>query len=165
MFMKKTTLLSLATAVAVVATSAGTYAAWDSIEATTSSTAVTFRKPVTVAVQNDLTMNEKEVKLNTLPSATGTVTFKIENEDNLADTLTITPNITGSGVTSADFDVVITGNDIASTDSNATFVDSRITSSTTERTYTVTVTAKESAKEKELNDVQIELTGVLSKSE
>ena len=49
MFMKKTTILSLATAVAVVATSAGTYAAWDTLEVFKAAR-VTFSKPVEVAL-------------------------------------------------------------------------------------------------------------------
>ena len=46
--MKKSTLLSLLTAGAVIATSAGTFAAWDTTEAT-SSGELSFDSPVTIA--------------------------------------------------------------------------------------------------------------------
>lgn len=46
--LKKTTLLSIATAAAVITTSVGTFAAYDTVTAEATAGSVSFRKPVTI---------------------------------------------------------------------------------------------------------------------
>ena len=102
MFMKKTTILSLATAVAVVATSAGTYAAWDTVEVSKAAS-VTFSKPVEVAL-DDLSFETTDA-LGSDRVASDTITITVTDTENRADTLTIKPEISGSGITIDDFTI------------------------------------------------------------
>lgn len=77
--MKKSTLLSLLTAGAVIATSAGTFAAWDTTTATSTGT-LTIDKPVTVTV-SDFTLT-RDGGLSTgenLPTYKGEVKVKAED--------------------------------------------------------------------------------------
>lgn len=78
--MKKSTLLSFATAAAIVATSAGTYAAWDQTTATTAPAAVTFREPVAITT-SALTKNEAEsvTAYNEVPTYVANTTFTVSN--------------------------------------------------------------------------------------
>lgn len=102
MFMKKTTILSLATAVAVVATSAGTYAAWDTVEVSKTAS-VTFSKPVEVAL-NNLSFETTDA-LGSARMASDDITITVTDTENRADTLTIKPEISGSGITIDDFTI------------------------------------------------------------
>lgn len=157
--MKKSTLLSFATAGAIVVTSAGTYAAWDTLTGTTEST-ITFRNPVTITVDSEYDLNETSATLNTLPSATGEVTFNVQNPGDLADTLTLTPTVSGASVNDFDFVIADTTGNLQKDSANG-FVDKSLGTTT----YTVTVTPKDTS----LNavagkPVTIELTAELSKS-
>lgn len=164
--MKKGKLLSLLTAIAIVITTTGTYAVWDSLTDETSST-VTFRNPVTITVDSSYTLEEAPSELNTLPTASGTVNFTVLNEDNLADTLTIVPTVSGgNSATVEDFDFVIADSTEANSpnlsgDSSTGFVDKSLTTTN----YTITVTPKSTSVSKVAGqEVTIQLTASLSKS-
>ncbi|WP_049945515.1 hypothetical protein [Candidatus Stoquefichus massiliensis] len=78
--MKKSTLLSLATAGAIVATSAFTFAAWDTLNSTEQVATVTIRNPVTVKVTEDTaTQLSTTNALNELPEYIGTAKVKLSN--------------------------------------------------------------------------------------
>lgn len=74
--MKKSTLLSFATAAAIVVTSAGTYAAWDTLDATKTAT-VTIDKPVVVTMEDMAEFDKATTELGSLPSYTQDVTFNV----------------------------------------------------------------------------------------
>ena len=164
--MKKSKLLSLLTAAAIVITTGATYAVWDSVTDDTTAT-VTFRKPVTVTVGDSYTLTATgNDTLGSDPQASGTVNFTVSNEDNLADTLTIVPEVSGTGsATADDFEFVIedTGNSNTPLSGNvsAGFVDKTLDSTN----YTITVTPKASAASKvDGQAISIKLTATLSKS-
>lgn len=165
--MKKSTLLSFATAGAIVVTSAGTYAAWDSLTDETTAN-ITFRNPVTVTVDSSYTLEEATSTLDTLPTATGTVAFTVSNEDKLADTLTIKPTVSGgtsASVDDFDFEIVDSSeSDTPKLSGNSTngFVDKTLGTTT----YTVKVTPKDESSSKVAGqEVSIQLTAQLSKEE
>lgn len=179
MFMKKTTILSLATAVAVVATSAGTYAAWDTLEVSKTAS-VTFSKPVEVALK-ELSFETTDT-LGSTPVASDTITITVTDTDNQAktDTLTIKPEISvsdSSGITIDDFTIEVVDN---TEGQNAEFEDynTGLSGSVSEgfkdtkfnhsgaNTYTVTVTPKEGSKSKfsQGTAVSVSLKASLSKA-
>lgn len=177
MFMKKTTILSLATAAAIVATSAGTYAAWDSLEASKDTT-VTFSKPVEVAL-NDLSFETTDT-LGSTPVASDEITITVTDTESRANTLTIKPAISvsgDSGITIADFDIEVV--DITE-GQNAEFEDynTGLSGSVSEgfkdtkfnhsgaNTYTVKVIPKEGSKSKfsKSTAVSVSLKASLSKA-
>ena len=164
--MKKGTLLSFLTAIAIVVTTAGTYALWDSLTDDTTAN-VTFRNPVTITVASSYTLDESSDELGTLPTASGTVTFTVSNENNLADTLTIVPTVSGGNSAAVeDFAFVVTDSTESSSpklagDSSAGFVDKTLTTTT----YNVQVTPKDSSVAKVAGQqVNIQLTATLSKA-
>lgn len=77
--MKKSTILTFATAAAVLATSAGTFAVWDKLDATTEAAQITMRKPAEVSVTSQLTedASAKSETFTQLPSYTAKTTFKV----------------------------------------------------------------------------------------
>ncbi len=132
--MKKSTLLSLLTAGAVIATSAGTFAAWDTTEATAEMGTVEFKQVnVSAAVSATLTTTRNGIQ-NDLPEATGTFTVSTTNIDELGNTkLTFTP-VVKEGDTTIDpsnYSVQIKDNG-----TDVTSGDSAVEAS---NTYTVTV--------------------------
>lgn len=172
MFLKKTTLLSLATAAAVVATSAGTYAAWDTIEAKTTAASVTFRKPVTVEVGETLSMNAADTnsQLGDTPISysASDVAFTVVNENDLATKLTITPVITDTSLETdltEYFTIKIKDkNELEASETviSGSFVDTSLSTTT----YDITVTAKDDSVSMGKiagKTVKIELTGTLGK--
>ena len=180
--MKKKTILSLLTGIAIVASTAGTYAVWDTTQATSKGT-VTFRQPVTISATGfgDLTATSA---LNTLPTTTGTASFTVQNPGNLANQLTITPSIdknSQSGVSLSDLAITITapnGNQLTSStakDGTISFVDSNLINELTSATnnkldYKITVTAangstvSQATMEKLEKSTALDFTGALSKS-
>ena len=154
--MKKSTILSLATAIAVVGTSAFTFAVWD--ETTASKTATLSGSPVKITA--DTFENFKEDSSRTLgnnPVYTSDVTFNISgNDTGKATSLTLTPTVKENDVTlSADkVDVTLeqTGDDTGLLD----LVDSKIEAS---NTYTVKVTVKDAGLA--AKDLTVEVTGEL----
>lgn len=166
--LKKTTLLSIATAAAVITTSVGTFAAYDTVEATTTGGTVTFRNPVTVTA-GELTMNETDNQLNTNPSASGTVTFTVTDAEKLATQLDLEINVTdngGKGLDANDFDFTVTD----SSDSEGTsFSGSEIAWTDTDLSdsneYTIKATLNETGVAKldgAAPSVEITVTGTLS---
>ena len=112
MFMKKTRILCLATAVAVVATSAGTYAAWDTLEVSKTAS-VTFSKPVEVAL-NELSFETTDT-LGSTRMASDNITITVTDTDRQANTLTIKPEISvsdSSGITIDDFTIQLVDNTV-----------------------------------------------------
>lgn len=93
--MKKSTLLSLATAGAIVATSAFTFASWDQLDNTAQVATVTIRNPVTVTVTEDTTTElSTNSAINEVPTYTGTATVSLENATDLANyELVATPKV------------------------------------------------------------------------
>ena len=153
MFMKKTTILSLATAVAVVATSAGTYAAWDTLEVSKAAS-VTFSKPVEVAL-NELSFETTDT-LGSTRMASDTITITVTDTDNQAETLTIKPEISvsdSSGITIDDFTIELVDNTVSHNSAalggsaSTGFTDADFNHSGA-NTYTVKVIPKEGSKSK-----------------
>lgn len=164
--MKKKTILSLLTGIAIVASTAGTYAVWDTTQASTSGD-VTFRNPVTVTANQTYTLNNSASALNTTPSASGNVTFNVSDSGKLGNTLTIVPEISGgTNATLDDFTITLTNKDNPSDkitgNASSGFVDSQI-NNTGANNYTVTVTPKNS-KTTTGSAVNVKLTATLSKS-
>ena len=164
--MKKSTLLSFATAGAIVVTSAGTYAAWDTLTDDTTAD-ITFRNPVTVTVNPTYELTEASSALDTLPTASGTVKFNVENPGDLANTLTITPIVTGGNSASvSDFNFEIIDSSENSKpklggNSEDGFVDKTLGTTT----YSVTVTPKDASRAAVAGqEVHIQLTAELSKT-
>ena len=150
MFMKKTTILSLATAVAVVATSAGTYAAWDTLEVSKKAS-VTFSKPVEVAL-DELSFKTTDA-LGSTRLASDDITITVTDTENRADTLTIKPEISGSGITIDDFTIELVDNTVSHNSeplggsASTGFTDMDFDHSGA-NTYTVKVIPKEGSKSK-----------------
>ena len=144
--MKKSTLLSLLTTAAIITTTAGTYAVWDTVEDSTQAT-ITFSQPVTVEVPTNYTLSENQTErtLGNYPSASGNVSFTIKNNNivngkKLANQLEITPSISGEGLGINDFTIEIidkndSNNPLNENNSNV-FTDNTIDSTD----YTVKVT-------------------------
>lgn len=74
--MKKSTLLSLATAGAIVATSVGTFATWDTMNVSSTST-LTLDKPITMTMTSAQLTTTREA--GTDPVYTGTHELTVEN--------------------------------------------------------------------------------------
>lgn len=136
--MKKSTLLSLVTAGAIVVTSAGTYAVWDSLSAETAPATVTIDKAVTTEISELTFTAPNRTELTEVASGvaqTSQVTVTVE--DFPADAvgnyeLKFTSEVKKSGV--ATDEVVV---DIDSTKTDA------IVAGNEDYTATVTVTPKE----------------------
>lgn len=176
--MKKTTLLSLATAAAVITTSVGTFAAYDTLSAnnTGNGAVLNFGAPVTVEMEvaageaNDRALNE-------VPSVTTTATVTVANEDSLGDKITLTFDLAGDDganlIETTDYTLAVQANSeysdgsgtVTSKSDNITFEDSNVTAG--KKTYDVTVTLTESGAEKLADkngqaDVKLEMTAELS---
>lgn len=93
--MKKSTLLSLATVGTIVATSIGTFAAWDTTTASISAD-VTLGNPVTVTAGDFNNLSAETRTLGADPTYTSTVTFNVSDAGGLANTLTLTPTLKDS---------------------------------------------------------------------
>lgn len=138
---KKSTLLSLATAAAIVATTFGTYAVWDTLEDTAQSGEITIASPSVVvdAAQLDLTgtdvIGAKEIAYE------GTATFNITGQDKLASLkLTPTVEVAGKTLTADDYSVEITQDgDTLTGDATNGYVDSNLDAT---NSYKVKVTVK-----------------------
>lgn len=162
--MKKSTLLSLLTAGTIVVTSVGTYAAWDQTQASTTAS-VKFRSPVTVNVGTELSLIEKSSDLGTIPSATGSVTFNVDTGNGQVDTMTITPTITGSNVTTNDFEIEIKDTGDSSAVLPGTVTDGFVDKTLTSTIYEVIITPKNVAASKiSGQSIDVQLTAELSKS-
>lgn len=171
--MKKSTLLSLATAGAVIATSAGTFALWDTIESTSEGT-VTMANAIVLEAQTG-SYNVMPRTPGTAPVIKGSFAFKVTDKDNTADTLTLAPKV----VLTADkdnadakdyssyFDVTITqtGDD----NGLSGLVDSKITKDDTQNSYEITLTENNTITESDKTEIAgknltVLVTGTLSQA-
>lgn len=157
--MKKSTLLSLATAGAIVATSMGTFAAWDVTTSTTAVQSLTLGKAVNL--QADLAALSKDAKTDinteTGESVTGTVTVDLSTVSTDIQTgrkVEITPIVAfkdGSSevnglVAETDYTVEVKkGNDVL-TPIAGVATDTPTTFDTDTNQYTIKVTPKNSEK-------------------
>ena len=167
--MKKSTLLSLLTTAAIVTTTAGTYAVWDNSTATTTSGNISFRKPVTVTVDQNYNLTKTPAALDTVESASSDVSFTITNNDGeLAKKLKLTPSISKNsyGISIEDFNISIKHKDglqESLSDEGGYFLDDSLT--TTD--YTITVTPKADTAERITKvadkNINVELTATLLK--
>lgn len=176
--MKKTTLLSLATAAAVITTSVGTFAAYDTLSAnnTGSGAVLDFGTPITVAMNVDAGEAERTTP-GELPSITTTATVNVANEDGLGSQITLTFDLAGTDGTTltetTDYTLDVKANasyvdgssTVTSQSDNVNFEDSNVAGG--EKTYDVTVTLTEAGAQKvaEKNgaaDVKLEMTATLS---
>lgn len=107
--MKKSKLLSVLTAGAIIATTVGTYAVWDTLSAeTTAEKSVTFRQPVTVTVKDAITAQVDNKQLGETPEVTGVASFTVNNPGELANEIVLKPVIVSSqNVTIDQFDIEI----------------------------------------------------------
>lgn len=99
--MKKSTILSLATAGAIVATSAFTFAAWDKLDDTQTVATVELRNPVTVTEDTSKELTTT-TPLDTIPVYTGTATVNVSEvpENYRLDTVAEVYNESGAKVSS-----------------------------------------------------------------
>lgn len=159
--MKKTTILSIFTAAMVMATSAATYALWDTVTVDSRGNTVTMRNPVTVSDSTD----EQNISAdaNTLNpvtvTASGTVKFNVDNSDSVAKRLTLKETIEASEqlVETTDYSIEFTGDGVSGN------VDSSVTDGMEEYNYTITFT--ESGLEKlktNSNTCTVKVTATLS---
>lgn len=174
--LKKTTLLSIATAAAVITTSVGTFAAYDTVTAEATASNVSFRKPVTItAGEMGLNMTGGDSgSLSVAPSASGEVTFKVTDVDTLASNLkldiTVEDTSSSQKLTADDFTFNISDSSAeknsgcSSSGNGTTWNDTDLTG---ENKYTVTATLKDSAAAKLADSshngqINIKVTGTLS---
>lgn len=176
--MKKTTLLSLVTAAAVVTTSVGTFAAYDILTANNTGNGATldFGSPVTVAMNMDAgTANERT--LGEAPSVTTTATVTVANEDSLGEKITLAFDLAGTDgaslVETTDYTLDVQANAaysdgssaITSKYDNVNFEDSNVKGG--EKKYDVTVTLTETGAQKIAEksgsaEVKLEMIATLS---
>ena len=135
--MKKSTILSLATAIAVVGTSAFTFATWD--ETTASNTAeLTVGSPVKITADTFGNFTEDSSRtLGSNPVYTSDVTFNISGNDaKKATTLTLTPTVKDGGTTLTDDQVNVTLEQTGTDNGLSGLVDSNIEDNNTCLLYT-----------------------------
>lgn len=175
--MKKTTLLSLATAAAVITTSVGTFAAYDTLSANNGEgAALTFKNPVTV----QMNLEDAEVDSRSLgeaPTVTTTATVTVSNDDNLATKVTLSFDMGGTDgatlVEGTHYTLDVKADDsygagsatVVSKNDNINFEDSNAT--TGQKNYDVTVKlteegAKQIAEKGAGADVKLAMTATLS---
>lgn len=165
--MKKSTLLTVASVGAVALTSAMTFAAWDNIEVTTSST-VTFTQVDVTQDQELILTKDNGRELDSTPTATGTMAVKIVDTGKEFDAsntqLSIIPEVTIGGQTASNVAVKIYKGTSAET---ANLLDDNVDKQPTydtAATYTVVVkpTADAVADDIADKDVTVTLTSTLS---
>ena len=159
--MKKTTILSIFTAAMVMATSAATYALWDTVTVDSRGNTVTMRNPVTVSDSTDeQNISADAITLNPVTvTASGTVKFNVDNSDSVAKKLTLKETIEASEqlVETTDYSIEFTGDGVSGN------VDSSVTDGMEEYNYTITFT--ESGLEKlktNSNTCTVKVTATLS---
>lgn len=150
--MKKSTLLSLATAGAIVATSVGTFAVWDTLEATSTGSITVASPSVIVKATNMDNFTNNDSLGATEITYTGTAKFNVEGADKLTS-LKLTPSVTAGDGTDLTDKVSIAVEQTGETltgDSSQGYVDSKLAEGDNE--YTVKVTVNDSTlSTKELN--------------
>ena len=159
--MKKSTLLSFVTAGAIVATSVGTYAAWDTLEATVGGT-VNFGNPVTVSTDASAAYTTTTRALNTNPKATSIVNFKVVDENSLGTTLKLKGATTDASIN----DLVDISFAREGTPDTAITEDTAFVKDATGNKYIVTVQPKTTISDEQLatlnnKDITVNVTATL----
>ena len=156
--MKKTMMLSLATAAAVVTTSVGTFAAYDTLSAnnTGEGGVLDFGKPVTVAMSRDPSATANERSVGEAPSVTTTATVTVQNEDSRGEAIDLVFDLAGTDGTAleatTDYTLDVQANsaygsgEVSSDSDNVNFEDGNVEAG--EKKYDVTVTLTESGAQK-----------------
>ncbi len=160
--MKKSTLLSLATAGAIVLTSAGTYAVWDTLSGTSKGQITVDNPSVTVAA-TDMTFAKGTDTLGGDSIAyTGTAKFDVTDTGNHVNTMTLEPTVKNgeNAVDANDVEVTIKKGETALTNTDSKYTDTTLTSGANE--YTVEVTVKNKALAGKTLDVEV--TGTASQN-
>ncbi len=176
--MKKTTLLSLVTAAAVITTSVGTFAAYDTLSAnnTGSGATLNFGAPITV----EMNLEEGNANSRTLgeaPSVTTTATVDVANESNLGQKITLSFDMAGDHgaglVETTDYTLDVKANatysggssTVSSKSDNINFEDTNVSAGQKKYDVTVTLTeegARKIAAHNGAAEVKLEMTATLS---
>lgn len=158
--MKKTTVLSVLTAAALVVSSAATYAIWDTVTAESRANTVTMRNPVTVS--DSTTEQNISADANTLNpasvTASGTVKFTVENDDSIAKSLELQEDIQAAEKLeeTTDYSITFSGDGVVGK------TDSSVTDGAEEYNYTITFTESGLAKMKtNANTCTVKVTATL----
>ena len=159
--MKKTTILSILTGAMIMATSVATYAVWDTVTVESRGNTVTMRNPVTVSdstAEQSISADAGTLNPSSV-TASGTVKFNVENDDNVAKNLTLQESIQASEalIESTDYSIEFSGDGVVGK------TDSSVTDGEEEYTYTITFT--ESGLEKlktNSNSCTVKVTATLS---
>lgn len=142
---KKSTLLSLATAAAIVATTFGTYAVWDKMGDTATSNTITIASPSVKVEAKAMNLDGTDVIGSDNIVYEGAATFNITGEGKLAS-LKLTPTVTVEGKTLTDgaYSVEITqaSDNTLTGDAANGYIDTAL--ETGENVYTVKVTVNDS---------------------
>lgn len=137
--MKKSTILSLLTVVAITVTSAATFAVWDTITATSQKNTVTLRNPVKItdaSSASGITADASSLNPESI-TASGSVTFNIENPDSVAKSLDLKEEISAGLANleeSTDYSIVFSGTGVSGK------TDSSVTNGPETYSYTITFT-------------------------
>lgn len=161
--MKKSTILGVLTAAALITTSAATYAAWDQTTTTFESNKFTLRQNVTLtsspasfAGGDTLSTGEDGI------AYTGEVTFTATAIE-LVDTLTLTPTVTktedSTTIDPSLYSIKIEQEGASLTPNGTSFVDKSID---TTNTYKVTLNVKDNSLAGK--EVKVSIDGALTKS-
>ncbi|EEG75179.1 hypothetical protein [[Clostridium] hylemonae] len=155
----KKKILGLLTAAAIVATTVGSFAVWDTLS-TKSNGTLTVASPIVVKTQDIGEFTETKASLEATPSYNKNVTFEVDGLANAADKqLKLGCKITdGSNVDqTGNFTVEITGTGNNAVTNN---VDPSVEAS---NTYTVTITPNDTPEAKAIagQALNVEVTGTL----
>ena len=161
--MKNQTILSLLTAGAIVATSAASFAAWDKTTETASNK-LNIAKPVTIQniSMDEFKTNDSRTLDGSAPVYESDVVFEVTDDNSLVDTLTLSAAIK-NGDTDVSDKFTISYYEGATKLTNGK--DETITKgSASKNTYTVKITPLDDAKALAGTDLNVEVTGTVSKT-
>ena len=154
--MKKSTILSLATAGAIVATSAFTFAAWDKTE-DTATTTLTYRSPVKIT-QTLTDPTAKDYNLGEeAPEVSVTTTFAVDDTDTKASSLTVTPTLKDAKGGNLGTDKVT----IQVKEGSEVLPGGKDDSVSASNVYTIVVTPTSAATYEDLNNAELTVVGTL----
>lgn len=121
-FLSSKAILGIMTAVAVVVTVAGSFAAWDTLSSNKAATAVTVREPAVVTIQDSISFTPtgnsitKFADFNIDPSFTQDVKFTTQFPDSTYTPkfeISVSGAYTGStGIQDSDFDIEVTSSEV-----------------------------------------------------
>lgn len=151
--MKKSTLLSFATAGAIVMASAGTYAAWDTLTSEETAT-LNFGTPIVLTMDSLEAGNAAQrTSLGEVPKIETKAIINLDNSDNLGEKIELTPTIEGdiSLTAGTDYTLAIVADStyqgsVQTEAENTKFYDENI--ATGKKTYKITITLTEAGQNK-----------------